>query len=93
MSSNWGRFLLLFGVSVACCLAQSTALGQVAQAAATETVAIARWVGIILLVGCGLGLMAGGSYMAGKVAGAIIGLVLALGSPSIVAWVQAHGAF
>lgn len=93
MSSNWGRFLLLFGVSAVCCCAQSTALGQESQALALEVVAIARWIGIIMLVVCGIGVMAGGAHMVGKIGGALVGLILALGAPSIVSWVQAHGAF
>ena len=90
--NKWVKFGLMLGVSAACCYAQSTSIGVAAQGVANEMVAIARWVGIILLIICGLACMAGGTHMAGKIGGAILGLIIALSAPSLVAWIQSHGA-
>lgn len=84
-------FLLFCGMGVVA-FAQSSAFGQAAQGIAAEMVAIAKWMGIILCIVCGLGLMAGGGHgagMMGKVSGLVLGLIFALFAGPIVTWVQA----
>ena len=51
---RWG---LLCGLAAATALAQTSSFGQAAHGAATEVIAIAKWVGIILCIFCGFGLM------------------------------------
>jgi type IV secretory pathway VirB2 component (pilin) len=80
--------LLLFALSSAVACAQSSAFGQAAQGIATEMISIAKWVGIILCIACGIGIYAGGHGAVGKVAGLFIGLVFALFPAQIVSWVQ-----
>ena len=74
------------------CLAQTSSFGQAAQGIATEMIGIAKWLGIILCIICGLGLMGGGGHgagMFGKITGLVIGLVFALFATPIVNWIQA----
>ena len=52
---NWG---LLIGLTATLAFAQTSSFGQAAQGIATEMIAIAKWVGIILCIICGIGLMA-----------------------------------
>ena len=52
-------------------------------------IAIAKWVGIILCIICGIGLMAGGPGTIAKVSGLILGLIFALFASPIITWVQA----
>ena len=70
-------------------LAQTSSFGQAAQGIATEMIAIAKWVGIILCIICGIGLMAGGPGTIAKVSGLILGLIFALFASPIITWVQA----
>lgn len=88
MSSKYIRFFVLFGVTAACCLAQNSSFGQAAQGIANEMVAIARWLGIIMCIICGIGIMAGGAHMVGKIGGLIVGLIFALFATPLVTWVQ-----
>ncbi len=83
---EWG---LLFGLTASLALAQTSSFGQAAQGIATEMIAIAKWVGIILCIICGIGLMAGGPGTIAKVSGLVLGLIFALFASSIVTWVQA----
>jgi hypothetical protein len=82
------RFLLLFGFTAVCCFAQNSSFGQAAMGIANEMVAIARWLGIIMCIICGIGIMAGGAHMVGKIGGLIVGLVFALFAAPLVTWVQ-----
>ncbi len=81
-------WLLLFGLGAAVAFAQSSSFGQAAQGIATEMIAIAKWVGIILCVICGIGLMAGGPGTIAKVSGLFLGLIFALFASPIITWVQ-----
>ena len=79
----------LFGLTATLAFAQTSSFGTAAQGIATEMVAIAKWVGIILCIICAFGLMAGGAHAVAKFSGLLMGLVLALFAQPIVAWVQA----
>jgi type IV secretory pathway VirB2 component (pilin) len=83
-----GRWLLVFGATAAIAFAQSSSFGQAAQGIATEMIAIAKWVGIILCIICGIGLMAGGPGTIAKVSGLFLGLIFALFASPIITWVQ-----
>jgi hypothetical protein len=83
------QWLLLFALSAACAFAQTSSFGRAAQGIATEMIAIAKWLGIILCIICGIGLMTGGPGAVAKMSGLLLGLVLALFATPIVAWVQA----
>ena len=90
-SRNATRAVLLFTAFSYVCLAQTSPFGQAAQATSTETVAIAKWVGIIIAVIAGLTMAGGGahgSHIGAKMTGLLIGLTLALFAGPIVAWVQ-----
>jgi hypothetical protein len=80
--------LLLLGVSATLAFAQNSSFGQAAQGIANEMILIAKWVGIILCIICGIGLMAGGPGTVAKVSGLLLGLVFALFASPIIAWVQ-----
>ena len=80
--------LLIFGLTAMAALAQTSSFGQAAQGIAQEMISIAKWVGIILCIACGIGIYAGGHGAAGKVAGLFVGLVFALFPAQIVSWVQ-----
>jgi len=85
------RCLPALALTATLAFAQSSSFGQAAQGIATEMIAIAKWVGIILCIVCGFGLMGGGGHGAGtigKVTGLLIGLVFALFATPIVSWVQ-----
>jgi type IV secretory pathway VirB2 component (pilin) len=58
--SKAAQILLLFGLTVTAAFAQTSSFGAAAQGIATEMIAIAKWIGIILCIICGIGLMAGG---------------------------------
>jgi len=79
----------LFGLTATLAFAQTSSFGQAAQGIATEMIAIAKWVGIILCIICGIGLMAGGPGTVAKVSGLLLGLVFALFASPIITWVQA----
>ncbi len=79
---------LVFGLTTALCFAQSSSFGQAAQGIANEMIAIAKWVGIILCIICGIGLMAGGPGVIAKVSGLLLGLIFALFASPIITWVQ-----
>jgi type IV secretory pathway VirB2 component (pilin) len=81
--------LLLLGATAALAFAQSSSFGQAAQGIATEMIAIAKWLGIILCIICGIGLMAGGPGTIAKVSGLFLGLIFALFASPIITWVQA----
>ena len=83
---HWG---LLIGFTATVAFAQTSSFGQEAQGIATEMIAIATWVGIILCIICGIGLMAGGPGTVAKVSGLLLGLVFALFASPIITWVQA----
>ena len=83
---HWG---LLLGFTATLAFAQTSSFGQAAQGIAVEMIAIAKWVGIILCIICGIGLMAGGPGTVAKVSGLILGLVFALFASPIITWVQA----
>jgi TrbC/VIRB2 family pilin len=82
---QWG---LVFGLTATVAFAQTSSFGQAAQGIATEMIAIAKWVGIILCVICGIGLMAGGPGTVAKVSGLFLGLIFALFASPIITWVQ-----
>jgi len=83
---QWG---LILGFTATLAFAQTSSFGQAAQGIATEMIAITKWVGIILCIICGIGLMAGGPGTVAKVSGLILGLVFALFASPIITWVQA----
>jgi type IV secretory pathway VirB2 component (pilin) len=87
--SKTAQLLLLFGLTATLAFAQTSSFGTAAQGFATEMIAIAKWVGIILCIICGIGLMAGGPGTVAKVSGLVLGLVFALFASPIIAWVQA----
>ena len=82
------RFLLVLSVTAAIAVAQTSAFGQAAQGIATEMIAIAKWLGIILCIACGIGIYAGGHGAMAKAAGFFVGLIFALFPAQIVSWVQ-----
>ncbi len=63
------RWALLFGLTATLALAQNSSFGQAAQGIANEMILIAKWVGIILCIICGIGLMVGGPGTVAKVPG------------------------
>ncbi len=79
---------LAIGISTGLTFAQSSPFGQAAQGGATEMIAIAKWIGIILCIICGFAIMAGGPGAMAKMGGLVLGLVLALFASPIVNWVQ-----
>jgi len=83
---HWG---LLLGLTATLAFAQTSSFGQAAQGIAVEMIAIAKWVGIILCIICGIGLMAGGPGTVAKVSGLVLGLIFALFASPIINWVQA----
>jgi type IV secretory pathway VirB2 component (pilin) len=83
---HWG---LLLGFTATLAFAQTSSFGQAAQGIAVEMIAIAKWVGIILCIICGIGLMAGGPSTVAKVSGLVLGLIFALFASPIINWVQA----
>lgn len=87
--SRAAQLLLLFGLTATAALAQTSSFGTAAQGIATEMIAIVKWVGIILCIICGIGLMAGGPGTVAKVSGLLLGLVFALFASPIITWVQA----
>jgi type IV secretory pathway VirB2 component (pilin) len=88
-NSPFVRAVLLLGITVALAFAQTSSFGQAAQGIALEMIAIAKWVGIILCIICGIGLMAGGPGTVAKVSGLVLGLIFALFASPIVTWAQA----
>jgi type IV secretory pathway VirB2 component (pilin) len=82
------RWVLLIGATAAIAFAQSSSFGQAAQGIAQEMIAIAKWVGIILCIICGIGLMAGGPGTIAKVSGLFLGLIFALFASPIITWIQ-----
>jgi type IV secretory pathway VirB2 component (pilin) len=89
VSGRVAFWALLFGATATLAFAQTSSFGQAAQGIATEMIAIAKWVGIILCIICGIGLMAGGPGTIAKISGLILGLVFALFASPIITWVQA----
>ncbi len=95
MSGNFQRSLLrilkwsaLAAFAATLAFAQSSSFGQAAQGIAQEMISIAKWVGIILCIICGIGLMAGGPGTIAKVSGLFLGLIFALFASPIITWVQ-----
>lgn len=82
------RWAFLFGLAATLVFAQSSSFGQAAQGIAQEMITIAKWVGIILCIICGIGLMAGGPGTIAKVSGLFLGLIFALFASPIISWVQ-----
>src|SRR5581483_45043 len=89
VSRRVAHWALLFGLTATLAFAQTSSFGQAAQGIATEMIAIAKWVGIILCIICGIGLMAGGPGTIAKVSGLVLGLIFALFASPIITWVQA----
>src|SRR5947209_6927784 len=89
VSGRVAQWAFLFGVTATVAFAQTSSFGQAAQGIATEMIAIAKWIGIILCIICGIGLMAGGPGTVAKVSGLVLGLVFALFASPIITWVQA----
>src|SRR3954467_7489725 len=85
-AAPWVTLLVL---TTTLAFAQTSSFGTAAQGIATEMIAIAKWVGIILCIICGIGLMAGGPGTVAKVSGLLLGLVFALFASPIITWVQA----
>src|ERR1700761_1185133 len=83
--AQWG---LLFGLTTVLAFAQTSSFGQAAQGIAQEMITIAKWVGIILCIICGIGLMAGGPGVIAKVSGLFLGLIFALFASPIITWIQ-----
>lgn len=86
--AHTSKWALLVGATAALAFAQSSSFGQAAQGIAQEMIAIAKWVGIILCIICGIGLMAGGPGTIAKVSGLLLGLIFALFASPIITWVQ-----
>ena len=82
------KWVLLIGATTAIAFAQSSSFSQAAQGIAQEMIAIAKWVGIILCIICGIGLMAGGPGTIAKVSGLFLGLIFALFASPIITWIQ-----
>lgn len=78
----------MLALTAVCCFAQTSSFGQAAQGIATEMIAIAKWIGIILCIICGIGLMAGGPGVIAKCSGLFLGLIFALFASPIIGWVQ-----
>ncbi len=72
-----------------CAFAQSSAFGQAAQGIGTEMIFVGKWIGIILCIVCGIGLMVGEHHSGFKIIGLFVGLIFALFASPIVNWVQA----
>jgi type IV secretory pathway VirB2 component (pilin) len=89
VSARVVHWTVLLGLTTTLAFAQTSSFGQAAQGIATEMIAIAKWVGIILCIICGIGLMAGGPGTIAKVSGLLLGLVFALFASPIITWVQA----
>ena len=89
VSGRVAHWALLIGLTSTLAFAQNSSFGQAAQGIANEMIAIAKWLGIILCIICGIGLMAGGPGTIAKVSGLLLGLVFALFASPIIAWVQA----
>lgn len=82
------KFFGLFALAAGCCFAQTSSFGQAAQGIAQEMIFIAKWIGIIMCIICGFGLMAGGPGVIAKITGVFIGLIFALFATPIVSWIQ-----
>lgn len=89
VSGRIAQWALLLGLTATLAFAQTSSFGQAAQGIATEMIAIAKWIGIILCIICGIGLMAGGPGTITKVSGLVLGLVFALFASPIITWIQA----
>jgi type IV secretory pathway VirB2 component (pilin) len=88
--NTYTRFALSFGLCAAVAFAQQSSFSSTAAGITTEAVTIARDLGIVLTIVCGLSMMAGGAHMASKISGLVIGLVFALGAQPIVGWIASH---
>lgn len=86
--SSGAKWALLIAGTAAIAFAQSSSFSQAAQGIAQEMIAIAKWVGIILCIVCGIGLMAGGPGTIAKVSGLFLGLIFALFASPIITWIQ-----
>jgi len=78
-------------ISIACAViafAQASPLGQVVQGAATEAVAVVKWVGIAIVCIAGSMIAFGGPGGVARVVGLVFGLGLALFAQPMVTWVQ-----
>ena len=83
------QWVLILGLTSTLVFAQTSSFGTAAQGIATEMIAVAKWVGIILCIICGIGLMAGGPGTVAKISGLLLGLIFALFASPIITWVQA----
>jgi hypothetical protein len=78
--------MLLFA---ACALAQNDPFNRTAQGVATSAIALARWIGIIAMIGFGFSIMASHDRgIMGRMGGVFAGLIFALFANPIVTWVQ-----
>jgi type IV secretory pathway VirB2 component (pilin) len=82
---------MLLVLTTTLAFAQTSSFGTATQGIANEMIAIAKWVGIILCIICGIGLMVGGPGTIAKVSGLLLGLVFALFASPIIGWVQGRG--
>jgi type IV secretory pathway VirB2 component (pilin) len=88
--NTYTRFALSFGLCAAVAFAQNSSFTAASGSIASEAVTIAKDLGIVLTIVCGLSMMAGGAHMASKISGLVIGLVFALGASPIVSWISRH---
>lgn len=88
--NTYTRFALSFGLCAAVAFAQQSSFETVAAGVTATTVTLARDLGVVLTIFCGLTMMAGGAHMAMKISGLIVGLVFALGAQPIVGWIASH---
>ena len=82
------RLLLIAAGCAVLAFAQASPLGQVVQGAATEAVAIVKWVGIVIVVIAGCMIAFGGPGGVARVVGLVMGLGMALFAQPMVTWFQ-----
>ncbi len=88
MSHPLTRLASIAMVCAAVAFAQASPLGQVVQGAATEAVAVVKWVGIAIVCIAGSMIAFGGPGGVARVVGLVFGLGLALFAQPMVTWVQ-----
>lgn len=82
------RLAFIAMACAAAAFAQASPLGQVVQGAATEAVAIVKWVGIAIVCIAGSMIAFGGPGGVARVVGLVFGLGLALFAQPMVTWAQ-----
>jgi hypothetical protein len=88
MSHPLTRLAFIAMVCAAVAFAQASPLGQAVQGAATEAVAVVKWVGIAIVCIAGSMIAFGGPGGVARVVGLVFGLGLALFAQPMVTWVQ-----